>query len=139
MAGGELDLAFLDLRGIHALAAAQGRQPLRRVVLMDHPRRHLPDVQVFLAHGEKDGDVPGSDGVALAEPGALKLAGDDLGQVMAEHMAHGIFCFDELHGCTSRTVMVSPGRTVPSRRTTAKTPSVGMTHLPARRRMAQSL
>ena len=106
---------------------------------MKHPRRHLPDIQVLLTHGEQHRDVFLRHHMALAEPGVLVLVLDDLGQVVAEHMAHGLLGFDELHVSASRISISSPARTVPSLTTTAKMPSVGITHLPTAFLMAQSL
>ncbi|CAN3986845.1 Helix-turn-helix, partial [Dysosmobacter welbionis] len=45
----------------------------------------------------------------------------------------------QLHASASRISISSPGRTTPSRTTTAKIPSVGITHLPTACLMAQSL
>ncbi|MPM62802.1 hypothetical protein SDC9_109680 [bioreactor metagenome] len=106
---------------------------------MEHSGVQLPDVQIFLAHGEEHGNVLLRHHVALAEPGALVFAGDNLGQVVAQHMAHGLSRLDQLHAPASRISISSPARTLPSRTTTAKIPSVGMTHLPTACLMAQSL
>ena len=140
VAGGfQLDLALLDLAAVHVLVCAQGAEPLSAVVFMKHPRRHLPDIQVLLTHGEQHRDVFLRHHMALAEAGVLVLVLDDLGQVVAEHMAHGLLGFDKLHVSASRISISSPARTVPSLTTTAKMPSVGITHLPTAFLMAQSL
>ena len=95
--GDELDFALLHRRGVHVLVLAQGPQPLRRLVLVEHARRLLPHVQVLLAHGEQDGDVLLPDHMALAEPGVLGDAGDDLGQIVAEHVPHRAAGVNQLH------------------------------------------
>ena len=80
------------------------------------------------------------DHVALAETGALELPRNDLGHVVAEHVAHGVLGADAAsYVPLPESSMVSPGRTVPSRTTVAKMPSVGMTQLPTAFLMAQSL
>ena len=137
--GGQFDLALLDLAPVHVGLAAKGCHPLRRVVLMDHSGGHLPDVEMLLAHGQQDGDVLLRYHMALTETSVLVLVLDNLGHVVAQHMAHGIFGFHELHFAASRISISSPGWTVPSFTTTAKIPSVGMTHLPTAFLMAQSL
>ena len=52
--GGQLDLALFRLAAAHVLLTAQGQQPLRRIVFVDHARSHLPDIQVLLAHAQQD-------------------------------------------------------------------------------------
>ena len=132
----QLDLALFRLTADHVLLTAQGQQPLRRVIFVDHARSHLPDIQVLLAHAQQHGNIVLCDDVALAEPGVLILILDDLSHIVAQHVAHGLLCSDQLHFSTS---ISSPGLTTPSFTTTAKMPSVGMTHLPTAFLMAQSL
>ena len=100
--GLQLDLALLDLTALHVLRAAQRQQALRRVVLMHHAGGHLIDVQVLLAHAQQHGDVLLRDHMALAEPCVLVRVFDDLGHVVAQHMAHSVLCADELHVDPSR-------------------------------------
>src|SRR5699024_9826745 len=116
-------------------------QPLRRVIFMDHAGGHLPDIQVFLSHAQQHRDILRLHHMALAEPGVLILSPNNLGQVVTQHMAHGLLGTDQLHPLSSSEMMVtwSPGRTVPFRTTTAKMPSVGITQVPVALRMAQSL
>ena len=95
--GDELDLALLHRRGVHVLVLAQDPQPLGRLVLVEHAALLFPHVQVLLAHGEQHGDILFRHHVSLAEPGVLGDAGDDLGQIMAEHVANGPPGVDELH------------------------------------------
>lgn len=98
--GDELDLPLLHRRGVHVLVLAQRPQALGGLVLVEGARLLLPHVQVLLAHAQQHGDVLGGDDVALAEPGVLGDAGDDLGQVVAEHMAHRVLGVYQLHGVT---------------------------------------
>ena len=98
---GQLQLALLDLAAGHALVFTQGAQPCRTLVLMDHSGDHLPDIQVLLAHGEQDRDVFLAHYMALAEPGVLGYAGDNLGHVVAQHMAHRLLCPYQLHRSAS--------------------------------------
>ena len=51
----------------------------------------LPDEDVVLAHGTEDGDILLLYHMPLAEPGILGHALDDLGQVMTEDLADGLF------------------------------------------------
>ena len=83
---------------MHVGALAQGAQDLRRVVLMEHVLVVFPDIDVLLTHAEQDGDVLGRDDMALAEHGILGDAPDDLGDVVAQHLSHGLFGFQQLHG-----------------------------------------
>ena len=106
---------------------------------MEHTRLHLPDVQVLLAHRQKHRNIRLRDDVSLAELRALELAGDDARQIVAEHMADGVFRFNQFHGISSRTVIRSPFCTRPGVTTSQKMPSVGMTHFPVAFLMAQSL
>ena len=100
--GFQLDLALLDLAAGHMVVLTQGQQPLRRVVFVDHAGRHLPDIEMLLAHGEQDRDVLLRDHMALAEPGVLVLVLDDLGQVVAQHVAHSFFRTNQFHLAASR-------------------------------------
>ena len=95
--GRELDLSLLDLGGGHVVVLGDGAQTLGGFVLVEHAFRLFPDIEVILSHGEQDGDIPLRHDMALAEPGILGDAGDDLGEVVAEHMAHRVLCFNELH------------------------------------------
>ena len=96
--GQQLDFPLLHRSGGHVLVAAQPAQTLRRFVFMEHSLLLLPHVEVLFAHGQQHRDVLRGDDVALAEPGILGDAGDDLGQVMAQHMAHCLTSFNEFHG-----------------------------------------
>ena len=137
VAGGlQLDLTLLDLAAEHILLPAEGEQTLRRVVFMHHVGRHLPDVEVLLAHAQQHGDVLLRHDVALAETRVLILVLDDLRHVVAEDMTHRVLGSNELHFSTS---ISSPACTRPSLTTTAKMPSVGITHLPVARLISQSL
>ena len=80
------------------LVAAQLTQALGRLIFMEHSLLLLPHVEVLFAHGQQHRDVLRGDDVSLAEPGILGDAGDDLGQVMAQHMAHRLTGFNEFHG-----------------------------------------
>ena len=138
--GGELQFSLLHLTADHVLVLAQGAQPLGGVVLMDHAGDHLPDIQVFLPHGQQYRDVLLPDHMALPEPGVLILPGDDLGHIVAEDVPYRVLCTDQLHSAASLMISTgSPARTVPSFRTATKMPSVGMTQVPAAFLMAQSL
>ena len=70
---------------------------------MEHSLLLLPHVEVLFAHGQQHRDVLRGDDVALAEPGILGDTGDDLGQVMAQHMAHRLTGFNEFHGAYLRS------------------------------------
>ena len=93
----QLDLALFYRGGHHVLVAAQSQQPVGALVFMEHPLRLFPDVEPVLAHGEEQGNVFLGDHVSFAEGGVLGDAGDDAGQVMAQHMAHGLFGGDTFH------------------------------------------
>ena len=95
--GLELDLALFHAAADHILLPAEGQKPLRRVVFVHHAGRHLPDVEVLLAHAEQHGDVLFRHDVALAEARVLILILDDLRHVVAEHMAHRVLGFDKSH------------------------------------------
>ena len=106
--GAQLDLALLDLTARHMLIFADGAQALGGVVFMEHSRLHLPDVEMLLAHREQHRNVLFGDDVSLAELRALEFTGHDARQVVAEHMADGVFRFNQFHGISSRTVIRSP-------------------------------
>ena len=95
--GNELDLTLLDRRGMHVLVLAQRAQPFGSFVLVEHAGRLFPYVQVLLAHGQQHRDVLRRDHVPLAEPGVLRDAGNDLGQIVAEHVPHRVAGVDQLH------------------------------------------
>ena len=112
IAGGfQLDLALFHLAAIHVRIGTQGIQPLSGIVFMKRSGRHFPDVQVLLAHREEYGDICLHYHMALAEPGVLILALDDLGEVVAEHMAYGLLCFNEFHALSPKLQLrLRPGR-----------------------------
>ena len=63
----------------------------------------FPDEQMLLAHGQQHRDVLLGDHMPLAEPGALVLTRDDLGQVVTQHMTGCMDGFDLFHAFTSRS------------------------------------
>ena len=83
---------------MHVLALTQGAQAFGRLVLVDHALGLFPDIELFLAHGEQDGDVLLGDDMPLAEARVLGDADDDLGHVVAEHVAHGVARVYKFHG-----------------------------------------
>ena len=93
----QLDLPLLGGGGMHVGPLAQGAQDFRRVVLVEHVLIFFPDIDVLLAHAEQDGDVLRRDDVALAEYGVLGDAPDDLGDIVAQHLSHGLFRLQQLH------------------------------------------
>ena len=95
--GGKFNFALLDLAARHVFAKAQCAQRLRAVIFMEHARLHLPDVEMLLAHGEEHGDVLLGDHMSLAELWPFEFAADDAGEVVAEHMPHGLLYGNELH------------------------------------------
>ena len=66
-------------------------------ILVEDAGLLLPDVEILFADGEQHGDVLGLDDMALAEAGTLELAGNDLGNIVAEHLAYRVFCFHQFH------------------------------------------
>ncbi len=64
---------------------------------MEHIRVVFPYVQVFLAHRQKHRDIFFLYNMPLAEAGLFGYATDNLREVMAEHMADGIFCINKSH------------------------------------------
>ena len=93
----QLDFSFLCLAPCHVFPAAQRRETLCRVVFVHHARLHLPDEQVFLAHGEQHRDVLLGHNMALAEARSLAHAGNDLRHVMTQHMTDRILGSDTFH------------------------------------------
>ena len=53
---------------------------------------------MFLAAAQQHGDVLGLHDVPFAEDRPLGYAGDNLGDVVAEHLPHGILGGNEFHG-----------------------------------------
>ena len=78
--------SFTSVAVVMFFVLGDGAQALSRLVLMEHPLGLFPDIEVVFPHGEQDGHVLLSDNMALTEPGVFGDAGDDLGQIVAEHM-----------------------------------------------------
>ena len=97
--GDELDLALLRLGAVDVLARSGLVQQRGGFVLVEDAGLFLPDVEVFFADGEQHGDVLGLDDMALAETCALELTGNDLGNVVAEHLACRVFGTNQFHVC----------------------------------------
>ena len=95
--GDELDLALLHSGTVHMLILAQGLKAEGGLVLMEHPGLALPHIEVLLAHAQQHRDILLGDHMALAEPGVLGNATNDLSQVVAEHMAHCVAGIDQFH------------------------------------------
>ena len=70
-------------------------------VLVEDAGLFLPDIEILFADGEQHGDVLGLDDMALAEAGTLELAGNDLGNIVAEHLPCRVFGTDQFHGFSS--------------------------------------
>ena len=95
--GDELDFALLHGGGVHMLVLAQGLEPQGGLVLVEHAGLFFPHIEVLLAHTQQHWDILLSDHMALAEPGVLGNAPDDLRQVVAEHMAYRVAGIDQFH------------------------------------------
>ena len=98
--GGQLDLALLGRGGAHVRALTQGAQNIGCVVLVQHVLVVFPDVDVLFAHAEQHGDILRADDVPLAEHRVLGDAGNDLGDVVAEHLSDRVLNAQQLHGKT---------------------------------------
>ena len=96
--GDELDLALFHGGGVHMLPGAQGVEDLRRVVFVEHVFIVFPDEDMILPQGEEERDILFGDDMALAEGRALFFAGNNLRDIMAEDLAHGLLCFHQFHG-----------------------------------------
>ena len=96
--GGQLDLALLGRGGAHVLALTDRAQDIRRIVLVQHVFVIFPDVDVLLAHAEQHGDILLADDMALAEYRILGHTGDDLGDIVAEHLPDCILHAHQFHG-----------------------------------------
>ena len=97
--GDELDLSLFRLGAVDILARSGLVQQRGGFVLVEDAGLFLPDVEVFFADGEQHGDVLRLDDMALAETCALELAGNDLGNVVAEHLACRVFGTNQFHIC----------------------------------------
>lgn len=86
--GGQLDLSFLRFGPLHAIVHRRCAEDFSPFVFVEHSRRFFPDVEVFLAHGQQDGNVLLRHHMSLAEPCVFRDAYDDLRQIMAEHMSY---------------------------------------------------
>ena len=80
------------------LPGAQGVEDLRRVVFVEHVFIVFPDVDMILPQGEEERDILLGNDMALAEGRALLFAGNNLRDIMAEDLAHGLLCFHQFHG-----------------------------------------
>ncbi len=87
----ELDLALFDFAFGHVRVPAERGEPRGGVIFMHHAGRHFPDIQMLLAHGEQHRDVLLGHDMSLAELRALELPRYDAGQIVAQHVADGIF------------------------------------------------
>ena len=81
-----------------ARVMAERAQDIRRIVLVQHVFVIFPDVDVLLAHAEQHGDILLADDVPLAEHRVLGHPGDDLGDVVAEHLPDCILYAHQFHG-----------------------------------------
>ena len=81
-------------------ALTQGAQNIGCVVLVQHVLVVFPDVDVLFAHAEQHGDILRADDVPLAEHRVLGDAGNDLGDVVAEHLSDRVLNAQQLHGKT---------------------------------------
>ena len=97
--GDELDFSLFRLGAVDVLARSGLVQQRGGFVLVEDAGLFLPDVEVFFADGEQHGDVLGLDDMALAETCALELTGNDLGNVVAEHLACRVFGTNQFHIC----------------------------------------
>lgn len=95
--GDEFDLALLRLSAVDVFARGSFIQQGGGFVLVEDAGLLLPDVEILFADGEQHGDVLGLDDMALAEAGTLELAGNDLGNIVAEHLPCRVFGADEFH------------------------------------------
>ena len=95
--GHQLNFALLHRCRVHIVPLADLAENLRPLVLVEHALRLLPDVEVLLAHREQHGNVLLPDHMTLAEDGVLGDAGDDLGDIMAEDMAHCLGRLNQFH------------------------------------------
>ena len=104
--GGQLDFALLGLAGPHVFVPADVPQNFRRLVFVEHGVVVLPDVKMLLAHRQQHRDVLRLDDVSLAEHRAFTFAGDDLGDIVAQHLSHGVLSFHQFHGFTTFPVSI---------------------------------
>ena len=68
-----------------------------RFILMEHALRLLPHIQMFFPDGKKNGDVLLPHNMALPEDGILDHSGDNLCQIVAEHMSDRVLRSDKFH------------------------------------------
>ena len=93
----QLDFPFPGLGAVDVPAGGSPVQQRRRFIFVQDAGLFLPDVEVLFANAQQNRDVLGLDDMALAEPGALELAGDDLGDIVAEHLACRVYGTDQFH------------------------------------------
>ena len=80
------------------LPLADRAQDICCIVLVQHGFIVFPDVNVLLAHAEQHGDILLADDMALAEHRILGHTGDDLGDIVAEHLPDRILHAHQFHG-----------------------------------------
>ena len=95
--GDQLDLSLPRRSAVDVPPRRRFVQQSRSFVLVEDARRFLPDIEIFLADAQQHRDVLGLDDVPLAEPRPLELARNDLGDVMAKHLPHGILRPNQFH------------------------------------------
>ena len=66
-------------------------------VLVQDAGALLPDIEILFANGEQHRDILRLDDVPFAEACSLELAGNDLCDVVAEHLPDSVFGTDEFH------------------------------------------
>ena len=88
------------------LPHAQIAQNGRRVVFVQHVFVLLPNVYMLLAYAEQHRDIFLADDVSLAEHRAFPFAGNDLGNIVAQHLSHGVLSFHQFHGFTTFPVSI---------------------------------
>ena len=93
----KLNLALFDLAATHMFAFAKPREAIRRFVFVKGVFVHFPNVEVVFPHGEQHRNVLFGDDMSFSKLRVLAFPGNDARQVMAKHVAYGIFCVDELH------------------------------------------
>lgn len=82
---------------MHMFPLADLPQDLCRVVLMELCLVIFPHIQVVLPHAEQYGDIFRLHDVPFAEHRVFHHTGDDLGDIMAEHLPYRVFCANQLH------------------------------------------
>ena len=93
----QLDLAFLGGCRVHISPVTDLIQNPGRLILVQHRLVLFPDIEMFLAHRKKDGDILLRYHMTLAEYSILGDAADNLRNIMTQYMADCILCSDQLH------------------------------------------